>query len=746
MANAAPLFERVAITRPIDAVLDAAICFLLISLLAYRLLFLCNHGFSFLHAAAFLCESWFTFISLLHVSIKFNPVRFTTYPHRLRLLKRAEDLPRVDVFVTTADPTLEPPIITVNTVLSVLALDYPANKLACYVSDDACSPLTFYSLTQALKFAQIWVPFCRKYGVQVRAPFRYFSGSYSTDDGESAEFRREWKEMKVEYEKLCSTIGAACQIPASDSHVLVGGGDHADFSAADSKNHAPVVKILWENKEGHGDEVPHLVYVSREKRPKYSHNFKAGAMNVLTRVSGLMTNAPYILNVDCDVFVNDSSAILQAICALIDPRSDEEVAFVQFPQRFYGGSKHDLYGNHFLVFMESIVPGLAGSQGPSYMGTGCIHRRKVLYGQLPNQPNINGKFSETKLFKKFGYSEDFIKSATSALMGAADGYPYSLQYPVEALNKVAGCGYEYDTCWGVEVGLYYGSATEDIFTGMMIQSQGWKSIYLNPNPPAFLGCAPTSGPATFTQLKRWMTGFLEIFFSKNCPIFAALFGKLHLRLCMFYVWIYLWGISSIPELCYAALPAYCLITNSRFLPELQEREIFIPFLLFVLYNIQQVLLYLKTGQSIRAYWNNQRMARINTMCAYLFGVMGIVLKFLGLSETIFEVTKKESSCSSDGGETDENSGQFTFDKSPLFVPGTTVLMMQLTGLFMSIWRWPAKAGEVGEVTCSVWLVLCFMPFLKGMFGKGRYGIPFSTMCKSSSLTMLFVYLSLKTVM
>ncbi|RVW38922.1 Cellulose synthase-like protein B4 [Vitis vinifera] len=41
-----------------------------------------------------------------------------------------DELPPVDMFVTTADPTLEPPIITVNTVLSLLAVDYPANKLA----------------------------------------------------------------------------------------------------------------------------------------------------------------------------------------------------------------------------------------------------------------------------------------------------------------------------------------------------------------------------------------------------------------------------------------------------------------------------------------------------------------------------------------------------------------------------------------------------------------------------------------
>jgi hypothetical protein len=41
------------------------------------------------------------------------------------------------MFVTTADPELEPPLVTVNTVLSLLAVDYPARKLACYAPTTA---------------------------------------------------------------------------------------------------------------------------------------------------------------------------------------------------------------------------------------------------------------------------------------------------------------------------------------------------------------------------------------------------------------------------------------------------------------------------------------------------------------------------------------------------------------------------------------------------------------------------------
>ena len=110
-----------------------------------------------------------------------------------------DELPPVDLFVTTADPVLEPPILTVNTVLSLLALDYPTHKLACYVSDDGCSSLTFCALVEATKFAKLWVPFCKKYNVQVRAPFRYFFDEAMASDNSAdlPEFNQERLKMKV---------------------------------------------------------------------------------------------------------------------------------------------------------------------------------------------------------------------------------------------------------------------------------------------------------------------------------------------------------------------------------------------------------------------------------------------------------------------------------------------------------------------------------------------------------------------
>ena len=102
----------------------------------------------------------------------------------------------MDIFVCTADPIKEPPLTVINTVLSALALDYPVEKLSCYVSDDGGSPLTFYALFEASRFAKIWLPFCYNYSIQDRCPEAYFSNACA-HEYEDAVFVNEWKNMKV---------------------------------------------------------------------------------------------------------------------------------------------------------------------------------------------------------------------------------------------------------------------------------------------------------------------------------------------------------------------------------------------------------------------------------------------------------------------------------------------------------------------------------------------------------------------
>jgi hypothetical protein len=65
-----------------------------------------------------------------------------------------------------------------------------------------------------------------------------------------------------------------------------------------------------------------------------------------------MSNAPYMLNVDCDMFVNNPKVVLHAMCLLLGSKSEKESAYVQFPQKFYDGLKDDPYGNQLVVLFE----------------------------------------------------------------------------------------------------------------------------------------------------------------------------------------------------------------------------------------------------------------------------------------------------------------------------------------------------------------------------------------------------------
>jgi cellulose synthase A len=111
---------------------------------------------------------------------------------------KQSELAAIDIFVSTVDPMKEPPLITANTVLSILAVDYPVDKVSCYVSDDGAAMLSFDALTETCLFARKWVPFCKKYKIEPRAPEWYFAQKIDyLREKVDPEFVRERRAMKV---------------------------------------------------------------------------------------------------------------------------------------------------------------------------------------------------------------------------------------------------------------------------------------------------------------------------------------------------------------------------------------------------------------------------------------------------------------------------------------------------------------------------------------------------------------------
>lgn len=144
----------------------------------------------------FVAELLLSFIWLIGQAYHWHPVSRTVFPERL---PEDDKLPAIDVFICTVDPDKEPTLDVMNTVLSAMALDYPAEKLNLYLSDDGGAAVTLHGMKEAWRFAKSWLPFCKKYGIKTRCPKAYFSATSKDDDsfGSSNEFMADRQIIQV---------------------------------------------------------------------------------------------------------------------------------------------------------------------------------------------------------------------------------------------------------------------------------------------------------------------------------------------------------------------------------------------------------------------------------------------------------------------------------------------------------------------------------------------------------------------
>ncbi|EHA8590160.1 putative cellulose synthase A catalytic subunit 1 [Cocos nucifera] len=307
-----------------------------------------------------ICEIWFALSWLLDQFPKWYPINRETYLDRLALRYDREGEPSqlapIDIFVSTVDPMKEPPLITANTVLSILAVDYPVDKVSCYVSDDGSAMLTFEALSETAEFARKWVPFCKKHNIEPRAPEFYFAQKIDyLKDKIQPSFVKERRAMKREYEEFkvrINALVAKAQKTPEEGWTMQ---DGTPWPGNNPRDHPGMIQVFLGHSGGldtDGNELPRLVYVSREKRPGFQHHKKAGAMNALIRVSAVLTNGAYLLNVDCDHYFNNSKALREAMCFMMDPALGKKTCYVQFPQRFDGIDVHDRYANRNIVFFD----------------------------------------------------------------------------------------------------------------------------------------------------------------------------------------------------------------------------------------------------------------------------------------------------------------------------------------------------------------------------------------------------------
>ncbi|KAF5196774.1 Cellulose synthase-like protein e6 [Thalictrum thalictroides] len=219
-------------------------------------------------------------------------------------------------------------------------------------------------------------------------------------------------------------------------------------SVSSQCDHQTILQVLIDRRNSNavdidGSALPTLVYLSREKGPNHHHNFKAGAMNALIRVSSKISHGKIILNVDCDMYSNNSESVRDALCFFMDEQKGHVIAFVQFPQSFDNIPKNDIYSSFMTTTYAVDFHGMDGYGGPLYIGTGCFHRRETLCGR---------RYSENYKFEYKGSVVNQVQESASE---------------VERTGKIlADCAFEKGTQWGKEMGLKYGCPAEDVITGL----------------------------------------------------------------------------------------------------------------------------------------------------------------------------------------------------------------------------------------------------------------------------------------
>lgn len=168
--------------RHINRLFAAVYTLAILSLLYHHILALL-HSTSlvsfFISLFLFISDALLAYMWSTSQAFRMNPVHRQVFPENLEKLLDRNDFPAMDIFICTADPYKEPPIDVINTALSVMAYDYPTEKLSVYVSDDGGSELTMFAFMEAAKFGKLWLPFCRENNITDRCPDAYFSSNYA---------------------------------------------------------------------------------------------------------------------------------------------------------------------------------------------------------------------------------------------------------------------------------------------------------------------------------------------------------------------------------------------------------------------------------------------------------------------------------------------------------------------------------------------------------------------------------------
>ncbi|KAH9764523.1 cellulose synthase-like protein G3 [Citrus sinensis] len=610
----------------------------------------------------FAAELLLSFQWLLGIAYRWRPISRTVFPERL---PEADQLPGIDVFICTADPTKEPTVEVINTVLSAMALDYPPEKLHVYLSDDGGASITLLGMREAWKFARWWLPFCKRFGIKTICPEAYFSDPENDDvDSGNAAFIVERQNIKEKYTEFKERVTRAIEKWGLDNEGI-----------SRSRDHPSVIEL---------------------------------------RVSGVMSNSPYILMLDCDMYCNDPTSARQAMCFHIDPKISSSLAFVQFPQKFHNISQDDIYDSQLRYIFWSLWYGMDGLKGPIVSGTNFYMKREALYS-VSMQEGID----LTELKNSFGPSSEFLKSLRRNSKPSTYDNDSSSTLLQES-KFLASCAYE---------------------RFKQLHCKGWRSVYLNPERPQFLGTSTTNLNDSLVQGTRWSSGLVQVAISKYCPL---IYGppRMSLLESMAYADLGMFPLlNCLPLWCFATVPQLCVLHGIPLYPEVLSSSS--PIFVFVFLSALSKHLYevLSTGGSIKIWRNEQRIWMIRAVTCQLYGSLNAIMHKLGLAEASFSATNKVAD--------DEQvklygMGKFDFRTSKMFLaPLVTIILLNIAAFVCGAIRSTIITGDWDkmfvQISLSFYILVMNYAIIEGMIVRKDNGrIPPSVTLSSALLSGIFL--------
>ncbi|KAL0376740.1 UNVERIFIED_CONTAM: Cellulose synthase-like protein G2 [Sesamum calycinum] len=484
------------------------------------------------------------------------------------------------------------------------------------LEDDGGSYVTLNAVREAWKFARFWVPFRRKYELKIACPAAYFSSKESAHEKfiGSSEFAAEKKIIEKKYAEFEEALEK----------------NSVNARASVSRDHPPVIEVMTdENGDSNLKEMPLLVYIARRKG--------------LLRVSAVITNAPYFVVLDCDMYCHNPLSARLAMCFYLDPKLAPKIAWVQFPQKFHNLSEHDIYGGSLNAIYKSTI-GFDGLQGPNIYGCNFVMTRESIYGtgKIEKEVDLN------QLKKTFGSSNEFIKSLYKSYKPQLPENRKPSAELQKELQLLASCTYDNGTDWGEEA-----------------------------TSPCFLGATTTNLNDMLVQQTRWAFGLMQIGLSRFNPL---IYGPLRMSILqsLCYAYNFLESLYVFPVYCLAIIPPICLLYGIPLYPKVSEPYFIVFAFIFLSSRLKHVQETIAFGDPLRNTVYELRVWMMKSVACYLYAIVNAILDKIGLREANFSLTSKVVD---DEQEARFKQGIYDFQVSPmLLIPMCSMYILNLAAL------------------------------------------------------------------